>query len=399
MSEGLFRKAALDKMASPERLDELMRVTSPKGWLAVLTIGVVLAGVVVWSIVGTIPTRVAGPGILAAGTYYFIEADASGTLIDLNLEVGEEVVVGQTVAIIDQPSLEEDQGQANQRYMQLEQDYRSAQASHDANARGWDLQIKTLRGLDQNDQAQIKELELKLSQPAIYPPTRTKAQIMAIENQIASRNLTIQGLDASKRSSLQNLQALRRQVDNARAEWEKLREATERSRQVKCSVDARVVSIEKRPGDKVGRNDILARVLQGHEDGLQALFFVESAQGVEIRPGMIVEVSPTNIKKEEFGFLKGEVIERSAETLTTAQVLREVGGTEEKVKDILKAGAVYKVRAKLGRCETPTGYCWSSGKGPPGKLVDNQDINVNVITDARAPYTYVIPRVRGMFGG
>ena len=34
MSEGLFRKASIDKVSSPEQLDLLMRVTSPVGWLA-----------------------------------------------------------------------------------------------------------------------------------------------------------------------------------------------------------------------------------------------------------------------------------------------------------------------------------------------------------------------------
>ena len=34
MSEGVFRKASIDKVSSPELLDLLMRVTSPVGWLA-----------------------------------------------------------------------------------------------------------------------------------------------------------------------------------------------------------------------------------------------------------------------------------------------------------------------------------------------------------------------------
>ena len=41
----LFRKAALDKLASPERLDVLMQVTSPKGWLALLMMGIILSSV------------------------------------------------------------------------------------------------------------------------------------------------------------------------------------------------------------------------------------------------------------------------------------------------------------------------------------------------------------------
>ena len=44
----LFRKAALDKLASPERLDVLMHVTSPKGWAALMMMGVILSSAVVW---------------------------------------------------------------------------------------------------------------------------------------------------------------------------------------------------------------------------------------------------------------------------------------------------------------------------------------------------------------
>ena len=55
----LFRKAALEKMASPERLDEMMVVTAPLGWLSLLALGVALGGAVVWGVYGTIAKKVA----------------------------------------------------------------------------------------------------------------------------------------------------------------------------------------------------------------------------------------------------------------------------------------------------------------------------------------------------
>jgi hypothetical protein len=63
----LFRKAALDKLASPERLDVLMQVTSPLGWLALLTMAVLLASIVAWSIFGSMSETVYGEGILVGG--------------------------------------------------------------------------------------------------------------------------------------------------------------------------------------------------------------------------------------------------------------------------------------------------------------------------------------------
>ena len=36
MQKSLFREEAVDKMLSPDDLDRLMRVTDPKGWLALI---------------------------------------------------------------------------------------------------------------------------------------------------------------------------------------------------------------------------------------------------------------------------------------------------------------------------------------------------------------------------
>ena len=60
----IFRKVALERLSSPEQLDQLMQVTSPKGWIALLSICGLLAVVVVWGFVGTIPTTASGDGIL-----------------------------------------------------------------------------------------------------------------------------------------------------------------------------------------------------------------------------------------------------------------------------------------------------------------------------------------------
>jgi hypothetical protein len=55
--ERLFRKAALEKLSSPEELDQLMQVTTPQGWLALLGLMVFLVCVVVTGVFGVIPVR------------------------------------------------------------------------------------------------------------------------------------------------------------------------------------------------------------------------------------------------------------------------------------------------------------------------------------------------------
>lgn len=58
----LFRKESLERLSSPERLDQLMQVVSPKSWLPLASLGSLVVVVVVWSIYGRIPITVEGRG-------------------------------------------------------------------------------------------------------------------------------------------------------------------------------------------------------------------------------------------------------------------------------------------------------------------------------------------------
>ncbi len=62
MSEEIFRKKSLDKVKSPESLDDYIRVSNPGVWLLLVSVIVLLLGACVWGIFGhidsTVPTTV-----------------------------------------------------------------------------------------------------------------------------------------------------------------------------------------------------------------------------------------------------------------------------------------------------------------------------------------------------
>jgi hypothetical protein len=64
MTGPTYPTGTLERMGSPEQLDQLMVVTSPRAWIALSAAGLVLALVVLWSILGRIPTTVDGQGAL-----------------------------------------------------------------------------------------------------------------------------------------------------------------------------------------------------------------------------------------------------------------------------------------------------------------------------------------------
>ena len=53
MSE-VFRKKSLDRISSPEALNDYIHVTSPSVWLVLIAIVVLLLGMLAWSVLGTV---------------------------------------------------------------------------------------------------------------------------------------------------------------------------------------------------------------------------------------------------------------------------------------------------------------------------------------------------------
>jgi hypothetical protein len=53
-------------MSSPAQLDQHLQVTTPKAWLALLSLGALLAAAVGWGYWGQLTTRVSGRGVFAS---------------------------------------------------------------------------------------------------------------------------------------------------------------------------------------------------------------------------------------------------------------------------------------------------------------------------------------------
>lgn len=106
MSQSLFREVSLEKLSFPEQLDELIKVTSPRAWLALIAIGCILLSAIIWGFFGSIPTKIEGQGILLNnGGIFSVQHHASGQVSDIRVRVGDMVKKGDVVARIELPEL------------------------------------------------------------------------------------------------------------------------------------------------------------------------------------------------------------------------------------------------------------------------------------------------------
>ncbi len=98
MATEMYRKKALDKVTSPEQLDMLMQVTTPKGWFALIGFGLIIVLAIVWSLMANIATTVSASGMIVPESGMTgVTAPASGTVASVLVQSNQVVKAGQPV--------------------------------------------------------------------------------------------------------------------------------------------------------------------------------------------------------------------------------------------------------------------------------------------------------------
>ena len=67
MSSTIFREKSLEKISSPEQMNDYIRVSSPSVWMVLAAVIVLLAGVCVWGVFGHLDTAVQTGGVCTNG--------------------------------------------------------------------------------------------------------------------------------------------------------------------------------------------------------------------------------------------------------------------------------------------------------------------------------------------
>ncbi|MBX3186082.1 MAG: NHLP bacteriocin system secretion protein [Labilithrix sp.] len=132
----LFRKAALDRLSSPEQLHTLMRVTDAKGWLALVGCTLIIVTTLAWAVVGSMQTKVAAAGILlGGGGLVELAAQGDGEITSIEVQAGDLVKRDQVVAKIAQPALVQQIKSLERRIEELNQDADAGTLSPSASGR------------------------------------------------------------------------------------------------------------------------------------------------------------------------------------------------------------------------------------------------------------------------
>ena len=86
MARQIYRKKLMERISSPEQLDEMIVITPPSYWLAILGGAVIIIATLIWSVFGSIPISMETTGI-------FVSAQMQDQETSDSQNIGEQQVI------------------------------------------------------------------------------------------------------------------------------------------------------------------------------------------------------------------------------------------------------------------------------------------------------------------
>ena len=106
MDNKIFRQSSVDRISSPEALNDYLRVVRPSVWLALAAIIILLAALVVFGIFGTLPSTIAAKGIARGGDVVCYVTQAERISPGMHATIGD--IRGSVVSVSLVPLSEEE---------------------------------------------------------------------------------------------------------------------------------------------------------------------------------------------------------------------------------------------------------------------------------------------------
>ena len=97
MASGLYREKSIQRISSPEQLNDYLKVTKPAVWAVLLSIVLILVGFIVWGALTYISSSVKGMGEVKDGVMTIRFED--GTFAE-NVQPGMSVSIGDATATV-----------------------------------------------------------------------------------------------------------------------------------------------------------------------------------------------------------------------------------------------------------------------------------------------------------
>ena len=415
-NERLFRKVALQRLASPDRVDALLGLHRPRTpWILAGTAIAALAALY-WGIAGRVEHKVTGRCILISPKGVAeISAAAAGRVANLNVRIGDQIAAGQEIGRIVRVDLFEQIEQAVARLAELERRQKEV-AAYGALAGSQTRKAGTAESASIDEQVRLAaerakafEQRLEVERGLAAQGLITRQTTLDTEQGLAGQILERERLrDRAKQLALQSAEEDRQrirervsiefQVNEARRSLEALRDMERQTAPVKSPYAGRVIEVKAHNGLSVGYGAEILQLERSAEDGasIEAAVYLPGGEGKLVAAGMPVEIIPDYVKRQEFGFLRAKVLQVS-EYPASIPGMRPLVQNDNLLKELSGTRAPIFVRASLDQGANGS-FVWSAAAFKPPAVRSGALCQAEVTVGTRRPIEMLMPALRRWLG-
>jgi HlyD family secretion protein len=409
-----FRDAALERLNSPEQLDQRIRVIPPAMRLLAASTAVIILAALAWAVFGSVPTRVFGRGVLVADKEgnYAIAPISSGLVLEMLVKTGDRVRAGAPIASIEQKLLSAQIENAVAQVNRLEANFAQLKSANAVQIRQSDeTAIHQQSAI--NEQVAAIEVRREQLRQLIggYGGLRAKLGTMSRNEMISlqeqydqtaldlanakAKKAEIEAIAQKKRDDLAEIERQKQaEIDLQKADVDQLRLQMRVGSVVEAPISGVIREIRVGRGDVVTAGEVLATIGQDHGGNTEVLTLLQGDMRKRVAVGMEAHIVPDGIKKEEYGSMRGRVASVSDGDVSSEhvnQILRNPLLTTSLVGDAAPLLAWIELAPAK---QNPSGFAWWSGTGPPYKITIGSVVTVDIVVERVRPISLVIPALR-----
>lgn len=405
----LFRKNALENLHSPDDLNTLLSLTTPKSRIAMVVVAILTLLLIAWGFLGSIPVRVHGLGLIQkqGGIVYNVASKSEGTVEKLSVKTGQKIKKGEAIAELFLRENEVEKMNAQRSLEALTQRFQTEQQTTErliseneknTGTKNWALE-KYLESLIQqlgylNRLFTSQKEELKKGYVVLQQVETTRAEIFNTEKSIRdTRNqisLNLTQLEQYKNGLMEKLAQLEQQVISAEDNLRLIDIKLDTRKVIYSPFDGIVTELDIREGNWVQDDQPIVTIEQAGKE-LELYAYFQASSGKKLSPGMKTDVVPTSVEQSLFGSILGQV-DSVSELVETRDGLMAIFGNAELVNQLMAQGPPIQAIISLQKdSDNVSGFKWSSSKGPQFKITAGNMAVAAVTIEEKKPVDFVIP--------
>jgi len=389
---------------SPERLETLLVVANPKGWLALAVAAALVVLLVAWSFLGRIPMEVEGVGVLMHPQKIVpLQSEATGMVTDLLVKVGDTVQEGQVVAKVAQPDLTEQLRQAERQLATLQAQfdalYPMQQSSAKAQIVDGQAQLDNIQKLIDQAKRLDPVLEARLAEHRRLNSIRALSldQVISAEQAYLANRNQIPQLESQARALKIKEAELKQQLAHAAAEQQtkveavqaqidllKLQMATQG--QIVSKSSGKLIEVAIGVGQMVAAGIRVGTLAETAEDQpLVGVMYFPVKDGKKVAEEMPVQITPDTVQRALYGGITGKVQTVSLLPLSR-EAIATMLGNDSLAAVAAEGGPQIQIVAELDRDpDAKSGFRWSASRGPETEPTVGTTVSGRVVVKSLAP--------------